>query len=98
MHRAAIESIFGLDIGAHTLRFAPGLPSHWPRAEITLRRDGRALHFLLLRCSSEGALKAAAPWGAGEALQLLPPGQPLAWEGPARHLYCVVPLGAPGLC
>ncbi len=34
LHRAAIESIFGLQQGAHELCFKPCLPAHWPRAEL----------------------------------------------------------------
>jgi cyclic beta-1,2-glucan synthetase len=36
MHRAAIESIFGLRQGARDLCFMPCLPSHWQQAELTL--------------------------------------------------------------
>ncbi len=95
MHRAAIESICGLQMGATELSFAPGLPSHWPRAELTLRRGDRSLHFLLLRADAGSAIATASPWGAGQRLQLLLPGQPLAWpcQQPAAHF--VVPLGAP---
>ena len=94
MHRAAIESIIGLQMDAEVLSFSPGLPSHWPRAELTLRRDGLALHFLLLREPVGGALQAAADWAQGEPMQLLLPGQALRWQalqGTVRH---VVPLGA----
>ncbi|MDP2004791.1 MAG: carbohydrate-binding protein, partial [Rubrivivax sp.] len=49
LHRAAVESIFGLRLHAAGLSFHPALPSHWPRAELTLRRDGRVLRFVLLR-------------------------------------------------
>ena len=40
LHRAAVESIFGLQHEAQRLRFTPCLPAHWPRAELTLARDG----------------------------------------------------------
>lgn len=56
MHRAAIESIFGLQVRAEDLAFEPCLPTSWPRAELTLRRDGRTLHFILQRESSDVAL------------------------------------------
>jgi cyclic beta-1,2-glucan synthetase len=94
MHRAAIESIFGLQIGAGELSFAPGLPSHWPRAELTLVRDGRSMRFLLLRASAQVALEAAASWAAGGSLQLLLPGQRLGWSALAATTCFVVPLGA----
>jgi len=44
MHRAVIESIFGLRQTAQTLVFNPHLPSHWPQAEITLVRGARSHH------------------------------------------------------
>jgi cyclic beta-1,2-glucan synthetase len=58
MHRAAIESIFGLHLDAQTLSFTPCLPSHWPKAELTLRRDGRSMRFILIRASEADALTA----------------------------------------
>ena len=88
MHRAAIESIFGLHQGAQDLRFAPCLPSHWNQAELTLRRDGRTMRFILVRASTRPALAATAQWGA----ELLRPGQPLQWSGLAPHTCFVVPL------
>lgn len=62
MHRAAIESILGLEIDAQNLRLNPGLPSHWPQAQLTLRRDGHTLHILLLRTPPDQALAQAAHW------------------------------------
>jgi cyclic beta-1,2-glucan synthetase len=81
-------------MGAQDLSFTPGLPSHWPQAELTLRRDGHTMRFLLLRATATHALTAAANWGAecGE-LQLLLPGQRLRWPAPARRACYVVPLG-----
>src|SRR5690606_31595068 len=38
MHRAAIESIFGLQIAGDELWFEPCLPGAWRRGQITLRR------------------------------------------------------------
>ena len=52
LHRAALESIFGLDLHATRLRLRPCLPPAWPQARITLRRDGRAMHFILQRGSA----------------------------------------------
>ena len=60
MHRAAIESIFGLHQSAQALYFTPCLPSHWPVAELTLRRAGRTMRFILVRASAATALQAAA--------------------------------------
>jgi len=75
MHRAAIESIFGLRLDAETLSLDPCLPSHWPRAELTLQRDGRRMRFILLRGDASAALTAAAPLQA----VLLHRGEQLSW-------------------
>ena len=88
MHRAAIESILGLQQSAQSLRFMPALPSHWPQAELSLRRDGRHLHFLLLRGSSLASVQALAPAG----LPLLWPGEDLHWEGTLPDGRYLIPL------
>ncbi len=88
MHRAAIESIFGLRLGAQELCFTPCLPSHWNRAEITLRRDGRTMRFILLRATPAAALAATALSGA----RLLRRGEALRWRGLAPDTCFVIPL------
>ena len=82
MHRAAMESIFGLALCPQTLVLRPGLPSHWPQATLTLRREGRELHFLLQR--------AAAQAGA----TVLLPGETLDWAALQGVHHFVVPLSA----
>jgi cyclic beta-1,2-glucan synthetase len=89
MHRAAITSIFGLEQEADTLRFTPCLPSHWPQAEITLRRGERSMRFILTRSPPDAALAAAAQWNA----RLLRVGEALAWTDLAAHTCFVVPIG-----
>ena len=76
MHRAAIESIFGLHLGAAELSFAPCLPSHWPQAELVLKRDGRTLRFVFARASVLASVLAAAPAGT----QRLAVGEVLRWR------------------
>ena len=88
MHRAAIESIFGLSIDADELTFDPCLPSHWPRAELSLQRDGRRLRFILLRVDAAAALAAAAPLHA----VMLRPGETLAWPALPDKSCFVIPL------
>ena len=75
MHRAAIESIFGLHLGATELSFAPSLPSHWPQAELVLKRDGRTMRFVFARALVLDTVLAAAPAGA----RRLALGQTLRW-------------------
>ena len=75
LHRAAVESIFGLQLQARSLQFTPCLPLHWPQAELRLRRDGRQMRFILARGASLAAIQANAPADA----VLLAPGQALDW-------------------
>ena len=91
LHRAAVESIFGLQLQAQTLSFTPCLPAHWPEAELTLVRDGRTLHFLLRRQDAPTALAATQHLGA----QLLRPRQVLRWTDLPGTSYFVVPLSEP---
>ncbi|HET7793548.1 MAG TPA: hypothetical protein VFL64_09190, partial [Rhizobacter sp.] len=88
LHRAAISSMLGLRLQADTLSFLPCLPSHWPQAELTLRRDGRSMRFVLMRVQERAAREAAASLGA----QLLHPGEPLRWRELPPQSCHVVPL------
>jgi cyclic beta-1,2-glucan synthetase len=88
LHRAAIESIFGLHQSAEELVFTPCLPSHWPQAELTLRRDQKTMHFILIRASREDALKATAKWQA----KVLNVGQALQWQSLDANTSHVIPL------
>jgi cyclic beta-1,2-glucan synthetase len=88
MHRAAVESVFGLTIGAQTLSVRPCLPSHWPRAALTLQREGRRLHFILIRMTPP-APDDTPPEGAQGWLQ---PGAALRWREQPSEARIVVPL------
>jgi cyclic beta-1,2-glucan synthetase len=92
MHRAAIESLFGLRLGAQHLSWHPCLPSHWPQAELTLRRDGRTMRFVFVRATPPAAWAAVAPALDGVAAQLLRPGEALAWPALAMDSVFVIPL------
>lgn len=88
LHRAAIEAMFGLRLGATRLSLRPCLPAAWPRAELRLQRQGRQMRFILVRGPVAEVL--ALEPGA----RLLSPGQVLMWtELPALSSF-VVPLGA----
>jgi cyclic beta-1,2-glucan synthetase len=89
LHRAAIGSILGLRLQADSLCLRPCLPARWPQAELTLERDGRRLHFTLLRGNAAAAREMAAARGA----RVLQVGEVLAWRGVgAAHTAYVVPL------
>jgi cyclic beta-1,2-glucan synthetase len=92
LHRAAIESIFGLHWGPEHLSINPCLPSHWPQASLTLKRDGRRLHFTLIRATERDALQTCSDSGAMGPHQLLKPGQLLNWPGLGSDTSLVVPL------
>ncbi len=88
MHRAAIESIFGLHQEAEVLWFTPCLPSHWQQVELSLKRDGRTMRFILVRATEVAALEATVQWNA----KLLRPGELLKWQGLEPHTCFVIPL------
>ena len=88
MHRAAVESIFGLQQTAQTLSFKPCLPSHWPQAELTLKRDGLTMRFIFFRGSEAETLAATAARRA----TLLRAGESVEWTKLAGELTFVTPL------
>jgi cyclic beta-1,2-glucan synthetase len=88
LHRAATESIFGLQLGANELTFQPCLPSHWERSELTLVRGTCSMRFIFMRSSLGDALDATA---ASQA-QALRPGQSLRWVDLAGDVCFVIPL------
>ncbi|MGV3726308.1 GH36-type glycosyl hydrolase domain-containing protein [Hydrogenophaga sp.] len=88
LHRAAVESLLGLRLQASELFFEPCLPSHWPRAEITVTREGRTLRFVLLRGPAAATQVEAVALGA----RVLAVGERVRWrELPLRSVF-VVPL------
>jgi cyclic beta-1,2-glucan synthetase len=94
LHRAAIESIFGLQFGARELSFTPCLPTHWPRAELSLTRNGRTMRFVFVRGDAQAALDLSRDELPGA--RLLQPATPLDWSRLPEHSVFVVPLlGAP---
>ena len=88
MHRAAIETLFGLHMDAHSLSFAPCLPTHWARAELTLRRDTRSMRFILVRAGQSATLRQTAQWSA----RLLQPGAVLPWTALESETCFAIPL------
>ena len=88
MHRAAIESIFGLRMNSRELSFAPCLPSTWFQAELILRRAGKSMRFFLIRALPEAALEATAFPNA----ILLHPNKAIAWPALDSDTCFVIPL------
>lgn len=64
MHRAAIESMFGLAQHGTTLSFTPCLPSHWPQAELSLRRGDVSVRVIFARGDASREWQAAERSGA----------------------------------
>ena len=91
LHRAAIESILGLDLRADLLSVSPCLPSHWPQAELVLRRDGRTMRFVIVRERGPAALATALRLNA----RLLDVGESLRWPELGANSCFVIPLAAP---
>ncbi|MES2583081.1 MAG: glucoamylase family protein [Pseudomonadota bacterium] len=88
LHRAAVESIFGLQLGAQELVFQPCLPAHWDRAEMRLVRGAYNMRFVFLRANLGDALAATTALGA----QALRPGQALHWTDLEGDSCFVIPL------
>ena len=72
LHRAAIESMFGLVQEGDEIAFRPCLPSAWNEAEIVLRRGERKLRVLFVRAdvvADAGAALDAIALKAGERIR-----------------------------
>ena len=88
LHRAAVESIFGLHLQAQVLHFSPCLPAHWSRAELVLRRGDRRMRFICLRGTPQQLQAALDEEGA----QWLRPDQVLEWTHLGPESCFVIPL------
>ena len=88
LHRAAIESVFGLRQRSQSLSFTPCLPSHWSQAELTLVREQCSMRFIMIRASTADALQAVAVPGA----HLLQVGENLHWFNLTGSSCFVIPL------
>ncbi len=88
LHRGALESILGLHRQGDELWFTPCLPLHWPRAEVTLLREGRRLHGVLLRTDVAAAQAACTGLNA----RLLRVGERLRWADLPPDSVFVIPL------
>ena len=93
LHRAAVESILGLQMRAQELFFTPCLPSHWPGAELTLVRDGRTLRFILVRVSTQAA-QFTLPDDAPPGARMLQVGKCLRWVDLPDQACFVIALWA----
>ena len=78
MHRAAVETLLGLEVRGDRLRVTPRLPAHWPDFEIALRLDGRRL---TVQWRRDGAPPAQdnGPSSAAPACRLAP-GEWVNWH------------------
>ncbi|MGY0193961.1 GH36-type glycosyl hydrolase domain-containing protein [Leptothrix sp. BB-4] len=84
LHRAAIESIFGLEMNAQTFSLTPSLPSHWPQAELTLRRGALTLQVTIRRLGVGTE---------GEDSHPLSPGEIVVWRGLVGRWAYAMTLG-----
>lgn len=92
LHRGAVESILGLHRQGDELWFTPCLPVHWPRAEITLERDGRRLRCVLLRADAAAAQAACVELSA----RPLRVAERLRWTDLPADSTLVIPLPPTG--
>jgi cyclic beta-1,2-glucan synthetase len=93
LHRAAVESIVGLQMRAHELFFTPCLPSHWPGAEISLTRAGCTLRFILVRMAASEWESNRRPDKIVAGARWLHVGQRLRWADISVDSCFVVPIG-----
>ncbi|RZT97756.1 GH36-type glycosyl hydrolase domain-containing protein [Rivibacter subsaxonicus] len=88
MHRAAIESIVGLQLRGQRARLRPQLPSHWPQITLRLRREQAVHEFIVCAAAETARIEQALASGATR----LRPGVWLALDDPlipTRHLVVV---------
>ncbi len=88
LHRAAIESIFGLQQRDGSLTFKPCFPTHWQHADMTVRRSGHTLHFKLCRPSATVEMAEAFDQGA----TVLQPGEGVGWADLGPETWFLIPL------
>ncbi len=88
MHRAAIESMFGLSQPGDEIAFQPCLPSHWMHADLMLTRAGKTCRVTFSRTPP--------PASAADAVNAVPRvlriGERLRWsevESDRRYLVLV---------
>jgi cyclic beta-1,2-glucan synthetase len=94
LHRAVVESMFGLKQGPEDLRFSPCLPTHWPRAELTLKRGERSMRFILIRPDTLDGLRHSEPEWVSGGERILQVGQALRWLDLPTPATVVIPMPA----
>ncbi|HVK33993.1 MAG TPA: glucoamylase family protein, partial [Burkholderiaceae bacterium] len=65
LHRAALESICGLQWRGEQVALSPCLPTAWPQIELRLRKGGLGARLVVARHSAAGAVAAAVAVAAG---------------------------------
>ena len=68
MHRAAVESICGLQVRDGRACLRPCLPSHWPEVHIQLRQTDREFQFTVCQDTATSEIEAAQASGAHRVL------------------------------
>ncbi|RYZ13250.1 MAG: hypothetical protein EOO24_00575, partial [Comamonadaceae bacterium] len=61
MHRAAVETLLGLEVRGDRLRLTPRVPAHWPRFDVELRLGASRLTLQWRRAGSAGIDAEPAP-------------------------------------
>jgi cyclic beta-1,2-glucan synthetase len=91
LHRAAVESMFGLAQHGDEISFTPALPDAWNDADIVLTRAGKKVRFLFARPNGAAPAAQAAAYSA----LLLQRGERLRWSALPPGACYLVPLGSP---
>ena len=92
MHRAALESMFGMRQHGEEIAFVPRLPSEWKDAELVLTREGRKLRILFARGGDATPEAQAVAYSA----VLLRSGEVIQWSSVAPGAcYLILEQGGP---
>ena len=87
LHRAAIESMFGMRQHGDEIEFVPCLPSTWPECELLLKRAGKRLRVVFARAGS--ASTEQRPAMASAAWQLRS-GERVRWSSLAQDTVVTI--------
>ncbi|QNK73708.1 hypothetical protein H7F36_00005 [Variovorax sp. PAMC28562] len=88
LHRAAVETLLGLDVRGDRLSMTPRIPAHWPGFEMTVKLGGRTVG---IRCTRAGTDRNAD--AEGGPVQQLAAGEWVDWRGLPEGTVLQVEMG-----
>jgi cyclic beta-1,2-glucan synthetase len=88
LHRAAVETLLGLDVRGDRLSVTPRIPAHWPGFEMTVKLGGRTVE---IRCTRAGTDRNAD--AEGGPVQQVAPGEWVDWRALPEGTVLQVEMG-----